>query len=129
MAQFQFNANSAFAKIFNANAGSYLALAEAQEITDPNFLQRTSTEGVVFSTGQRSNGSEILYVRFTSLDGYNRPVEFKLDVPSSTAAGLKPGDVLSKAQAHRIRPISNGPGREPRMVLVVDEPAPEQPAE
>lgn len=117
MAQFNFNANAAFAKIFNSNSGSYLAISDVQPITDSRMLNLMSETGTVYSVGQRTNGSEILWLQFTSLDGYNRPIKFKIDVPTCETLNLIPGDEINKSQIQGLKAISNGPGREPTTVI------------
>ena len=122
MAAFQFNANSAFAKAFNSRQGNYIALSEVQPITDPRFTSKIGETGTVYSTGTREkDGSDILWISFPVLDGFERPIEFKLDVPTCMSLNIKAGDTVNKSDIVGLKAISNGPTKEPTTVMVVNE--------
>lgn len=125
MAAYNFSANSAFANAFNKRVGSYVQLAQVQPITDPRWQSQVADSGTVFSTGVREDGSDILWVSFAVLDGYNRPIEFKLDVPCCKSLNIKVGDTISKPQVVGLKPITNGPGKAPVTVAVVQALEPE----
>ena len=129
MAAYTFSANSAFAKAFNSRQGNYIALCEVQPITDPRWGSQVGETGTVYSTGTREkDGSDILWISFPVLDGYNCPIEFKLDVPTCMSLNIKAGDTVSKSSVVGLRAISNGPGKAPVNVLVIKALESETPA-